>query len=68
MENSYKEEKETAIAILKDFCVDIGPKVFLQFVPKCLEDIWPLLEYPHEDIRQVISLAISRYLKNIINL
>ena len=42
VENSYKEEKETAIAMLKEMCISCGPKAFLEFVPKCLEEIWPL--------------------------
>ena len=42
-------------------CVSCGPKVFLQFVPKCLEDIWPLMEYPHEDIRREAVKAVAHF-------
>lgn len=61
VENAYKEEKETAIAMLQEMCVSCGPKIFLPFVPKCLEEIWPLLEYPHEDIRREAICAVSKF-------
>jgi len=61
VENAYKEEKETAIAMLKEMCVSCGPRSFLPFLPKCMEEIWPLLEYPHEDIRREAVCAISKF-------
>jgi len=61
VENAYKEEKETAIAMLKEMCVSCGPRTFLPFLPKCMEEIWPLLEYPHEDIRREAVCAISKF-------
>jgi len=61
VENAYKEEKETAIAMLKEMCVSCGPRVFLPFLPRCMEEIWPLLEYPHEDIRREAVGAISKF-------
>lgn len=61
VENAYKNEKETAIAMLKEMCVSCGPKTFLPFVPRCLEEIWPQMEYPHEDIRREAICAVSRF-------
>ena len=42
-------------------CVSCGPRVFLPFLPRCMEEIWPLLEYPHEDIRREAVGAISKF-------
>ena len=42
-------------------CVSCGPRTFLPFLPKCMEEIWPLLEYPHEDIRREAVCAISKF-------
>jgi hypothetical protein len=33
VENSFKEEKETAIEMLKEMCVSCGPKAFMAFLP-----------------------------------
>ena len=61
VENAYKDEKETAIAMLKEMCESCGPKTFLPFVPKCLEEIWPQLEHVHEDIRRESVYAVSKF-------
>ncbi len=61
VENAYKEEKETAIAMLKEMCVSCGPKTFMPFLPKCLDEIWLQMEYPHEDIRRESICAVARF-------
>ncbi len=61
VENSYKEEKETAIESLKELCVSCGPEAFLPYLPKCLEDVWPLVEYPHEDVKRVAIEAVTHF-------
>ena len=61
IENAYKEEKETAIAMLKEMCGSCGPKVFLQFVPRCLDEIWLQIDHPHEDIRKEAVGAVAKF-------
>ena len=61
VENSYMGEKCTAIAMLKEMCSSCGPKVFLPFIPRCLEEIWPQMEYPHEDIRTEAVGAVAKF-------
>ena len=61
VENSYMEEKSTAIAMLKEMCSSCGPKVFLPFIPRCLEEIWNQMDYPHEDIRKEAVGALAKF-------
>ena len=61
VENAYMEEKSTAIAMLKEMCSSCGPKVFLPFIPRCLEEIWHQMDYPHEDVRKEAVGAVATF-------
>lgn len=60
IENSYLEEKEEAIIALKEIA-EHSPNAFAPFVRLSFEEIYKLLNYPNEDIRQCAIEALSQF-------
>lgn len=61
VENAYMEEKEEAVGALKELCVHTGI-AFVQYLDSCMDMIWPLLEFPDEDIRKASVEAVTQFI------
>jgi importin-4 len=61
IENSYLEEKEEAIIALKEIA-EHSPNAFAPFVQLSFEEIYKLLNYPNEDIRQSSVEALCQFI------
>lgn len=60
IENSYLEEKEEAIIALKEIA-EHSPNAFAPFIQLSFEEIYKLLSYPNEDIRQCSVEALCQF-------
>lgn len=60
VENSYMEEKEEAIIALKELAEHTGA-AFAPYIKVSFEEIYKLLNYPNEDIRQSSVEALSQF-------
>lgn len=61
VENAYMEEKEEAIIALKELAEHTGAS-FAPYIQVCFEEIYKLLSYPNEDIRQTSVEALSQFI------
>jgi hypothetical protein len=64
VENAYMEEKEEAIIALKELAEHTGA-AFAPFVKVSFEEIYKLLPYPNEDIRQSSVEALSQFVVSL---
>lgn len=60
IENAYMEEKEEAVIALKEIAEN-SPNAFAPFVQLSFEEIYKLLSYPNEDIRQSSVEALCQF-------
>ncbi|KAG5680978.1 hypothetical protein PVAND_010452 [Polypedilum vanderplanki] len=60
VENAYMEEKEEAIIALKELAEHTGP-AFAPYIKVSFEEIYKLLPYPNEDIRQSSVEALCQF-------
>lgn len=60
IENSYMEEKEEAIIALKEIAEHTG-EAFAPYLRTAFEEIYKLLNYPNEDIRQSSIEALCQF-------
>lgn len=67
VENSYMEEKEEAIIALKEMAEHTGA-AFAPFIRTSFEEIYKLLNYPNEDIRQSSVEALSQFVISLFKL
>lgn len=67
IENSYMEEKEEAIIALKEIAEHTGA-AFAPYIRLCFEEIYKLLNYPNEDIRQSSVESLSQFVISLYKL
>lgn len=67
IENSYMEEKEEAIIALKELAEHTG-SAFAPFIKVSFEEIYKLLNYPNEDIRQSSVEALCQFVISLYKL
>jgi importin-4 len=60
IENAYMEEKEEAVIALKELAEYSG-NAFAPYIRLCFEEIYKLLSYPNEDIRQSSVEALCQF-------
>lgn len=60
IENAYMEEKEEAVIALKEIAEHTGI-AFAPFIRTSFEEIYKLLSYPNEDIRQTSVEALCQF-------
>ncbi|XP_040564918.1 LOW QUALITY PROTEIN: importin-4-like [Lepeophtheirus salmonis] len=62
VENSYMDEKEQAILAFKDLVKYIGPAAFAPYLAELTEEVYTLLDFPFETIRQASASAMATLL------
>lgn len=67
IENSYMEEKEEAIIALKEIAENSGA-AFAPYIRTSFEEIYKLLNYPNEDIRQSSVEALCQFVISLYKL
>jgi hypothetical protein len=67
IENSYMEEKEEAIIALKELAEHCG-SAFAPYIRVSFEEIYKLLNYPNEDIRQSSVEALCQFIISLFKL
>lgn len=67
IENSYMDEKEEAIIALKEIAEHTGA-AFAPYIRTSFEEIYKLLNYPNEDIRQSSVEALSQFIISLFKL
>ncbi|KAL7033982.1 hypothetical protein ACKWTF_007804 [Chironomus riparius] len=67
IENSYMEEKEEAIIALKEIAEHTGA-AFAPYIKVSFEEIFKLLPYPNEDIRQSSIEALCQFVISLYKL
>lgn len=67
IENSYLEEKEEAIIALKEIAEHTGA-AFAPYIQLSFEEIYKLLNYPNEDIRQSSVEALCQFVISLFKL
>lgn len=67
IENSYMEEKEEAIIALKEIAEHTGA-AFAPYIRLSFEEIYKLLSYPSEDIRQSSIESLCQFVISLFNL
>ena len=67
IENSYLEEKEEAIIALKEIAEHTGA-AFAPYIRLSFEEIYKLLSYPNEDIRQSSVEALCQFVISLFKL
>lgn len=67
IENSYLEEKEEAIVALKEMAEHTGT-AFAPYLQTSFEEIYKLLNYPNEDIRQSSIEALRQFIISLFKL
>ncbi|EDV96789.1 importin-4 [Drosophila grimshawi] len=60
VENDYLYEKEEAIVALKDFAANTGT-AFVPYLQMAFENVYKVIDHPHEIIRKVAIEAISAF-------
>lgn len=60
VENSYNDEKEQACLSLTEMCKHLGP-AFIPFLQPTFQEVFKLLDYPHEDIREAAVLTLEQF-------
>lgn len=67
IENPYLEEKEEAIIALKEMAEHTGA-AFAPYIQTSFEEIYKLLNYPNEDIRQSSVEALRQFIISLFKL
>lgn len=67
IENSYMEEKEEAIIALKEIAEHTGA-AFAPYIRTSFEEIYKLLNYPNEDVRQSSVEALCQFVISLYKL
>ena len=67
IENAFMEEKEEAIIALKEIAEHTGAS-FAPYIRTSFEEIYKLLNYPNEDIRQSSVEALSQFVISLYKL
>lgn len=67
IENSYMEEKEEAVIALKEIAEHTGA-AFAPYLRTAFEEIYKLLNYPNEDIRQSSVEALCQFIISLYKL
>lgn len=67
IENSYMEEKEEAVIALKELAEHTG-SAFAPYIQVSFEEVYKLLNYPNEDIRQSSVEALSQFVVSLYKL
>lgn len=67
IENSYMEEKEEAVIALKEIAEHTGA-AFAPYIRTSFEEIYKLLNYPNEDIRQSSVEALCQFVISLFKL
>ncbi|CRL01971.1 CLUMA_CG015064, isoform A [Clunio marinus] len=67
VENSYMEEKEEAVIALKEIAEHTGTS-FAPYIRTSFEEIYKLLNYPNEDIRQSSVEALCQFVISLYKL
>lgn len=61
VENAYLEEKYQALVALRELCKNVGPEAFGPFLPRCYAEVYGMLDYPDEDIREAAMAALASF-------
>ncbi|XP_054274502.1 importin-4-like [Macrosteles quadrilineatus] len=64
VENSYLEEKEEAIVAIKDLAQNCMES-FLPYVDTCFQEIFTLINFPHDDVRSAALTTLAQLCINI---
>lgn len=67
IENSYMDEKEEAVIALKELAEHTG-SAFAPYIQVSFEEIYKLLNYPNEDIRQSSVEALCQFIISLYKL
>lgn len=67
IENAFMEEKEEAVIALKEIAEHTGA-AFAPYIRTSFEEIYKLLNYPNEDIRQSSVEALCQFVVSLFNL
>ena len=60
VENSFMEEKQQAICVLREFSADTGA-AFHPFLQTAFEAVWKVIDFPDEDIRRSAVDAVTQF-------
>ncbi|QQP57848.1 Importin4like, partial [Caligus rogercresseyi] len=55
VENAFMDEKEQAILAFRDLVKYVGPEAFRPYLPELTEEVFSLLDFPFETIRQAAA-------------
>jgi len=64
VENSYLDEKEEAILAIKELAQN-SMESFLPYVDACFQEIFTLINFPHDDIRSAALTTLAQLCVNI---
>ncbi|KAB7499986.1 Importin-4 [Armadillidium nasatum] len=60
VENSYMAEKEDTCVALRELSLHCGDS-FVIYLDRCAEEVYKMLNYPHEDVRQAAVGAMAQF-------